>query len=290
MPALALNSLRQRTVNVLTFIKFSHTIFALPFALISMLVAAHGLPNARTVALIFICMVGARTAAMAFNRWADWDFDLRNPRTQNRSGLASRGLALGLCISSLAIFVLATSALNPLCFFLSPVAAAIILGYSFSKRFTTWSHAWLGLSLSVAPMGAWAAVTGKLDSPIPCILAAGVLLWVFGFDLIYATQDIDFDRKARLYSMPAKMGIYRSLALARGLHVFAWLMLGFFGFMAELAWPYWVGWAAAAAALQYEHRLCQGRDLEQINIAFFQANAFVSVVLLLGTALSIIFC
>jgi 4-hydroxybenzoate polyprenyltransferase len=287
MSALALQSFWNRTGNVLTFIKFSHTIFALPFALISMLVAAQGLPSASIVILILLCMVSARTAAMSFNRWIDWDFDRRNPRTQNRFKLASRFTALALCGASLTIFGASAAALNPLCFALSPVATAIILGYSMSKRFTVWSHAWLGVSLAVAPMGAWAAVTGHFDSPIPFVLAAAVMLWVFGFDLIYATQDIQFDREARLHSIPAKRGIWHALGLARILHVAAWLILGAFGLIAGLSVPYWIGWAAVAAALQYEHRICRDHDLEKINIAFFHANAFVSIVLFTGTALSL---
>lgn len=277
----------QRFFNTLEFIKFSHTIFALPFALISMLVAAHGFPSLRTFGLILLCMAAARTAAMAFNRWADWSFDLTNPRTARRSTLATRSTASGLCIFSLLIFFAGSMELNRLCGWLSPVAAVLILGYSLTKRFTSFSHAFLGLALSAAPMGAWAAVRGELYSPVPWCLAAAVWCWVFGFDLIYSTQDIEHDRQSRLFSFPSRFGIESALLLARLLHVLTWIILAAFGLLAALAAPYWISLAVVAGALVHEHRLCRTGRLDKINMAFFQMNALVGAALLAGVGLDV---
>ncbi len=170
-----------------------------------MLVAAHGVPSLRTLLLILWCLVAARTAAMAFNRWADWDYDVFNPRTKRRSTLGTRRGTMVLCGLALVAFVIGCAQLNFLCLVLCPVACAIILGYSLTKRFTAYSHAFLGLALAAAPMGAWAATTGSLATPIPWLLAAAVWCWVFGFDLIYATQDVEFDRQARLHSFRRRM-------------------------------------------------------------------------------------
>jgi 4-hydroxybenzoate polyprenyltransferase len=277
----------QRIANILEFIKFSHTVFALPFALISMLVASHGLPGLRTFLLILVCMASARTAAMAFNRWADWNFDLTNPRTVRRSKLASRPTAAALTIGSLLIFSAGAFTLNPLCGWLSPVAAVLILGYSLTKRFTAFTHAFLGLALAAAPMGAWAAVTGELYSPAPWCLAAAVWCWVFGFDLIYATQDIEHDRRSRLFSFPAQFGIAAALLMARVLHVVTWLILAVFGLLAALSVPYWISLAVVAGALLYEHRLCRTGELDKINVAFFQMNALVGAALLIGVSIAL---
>jgi 4-hydroxybenzoate polyprenyltransferase len=271
--------------DALEFVKFSHTIFALPFALISMLVAARGIPSWKIVGLILLCMISARTAAMCFNRLVDWDYDVENPRTANRSKLARKPVAIGLCLVSIAIFKLSAFFLNPLCAVLSPVAVFLIFFYSFTKRFTALSHAFLGLALSAAPMGAWAAVTGELWSPAPWCLAAAVLCWVFGFDLIYATQDVDFDRKVGLFSFPARYGLPATLQLARVLHGLTWLILLLFGLLAGLKLAYWISLALVAGALVYEHRLSRSGDLQKINVAFFQVNGAVSLLLLLGVSL-----
>lgn len=276
-----------RLANILEFIKFSHTIFALPFALISMLVAAHGLPSLRITLLILACMVCARTAAMAFNRWADWEIDKTNPRTARRSTLVSRSTAAALWILSTTLFVIASVSINSLCGWLSPLAVALVLGYSLTKRFTAFSHSFLGLALGAAPMGAWAAVRGELFSPAPWSLAVGVWLWVFGFDLIYATQDVEHDRQSGLFSFPARYGINAALALATGLHILAWIALAAFGWLAALTGPYWISLAIVAGALVYEHRLSRTGQLDKINLAFFQMNALVGAALLIGTAIDV---
>jgi len=209
----------RRFFQTLELIKISHSVFALPFALSAMLVAAHGVPDAWTLLWILWCLFWARTAAMAFNRWADWDYDVFNPRTKRRSQLGTRQMTLVLCLIALVAFVFGCAMLNYLCLVLCPVACLIFLGYSLTKRFTAYTHAVLGLALASAPMGAWAATTGDLHSPLPWLLAAAVWCWVFGFDLIYATQDVEFDRQARLYSFP---GFFTSL---HGFYF--WLSVGF---------------------------------------------------------------
>jgi len=277
----------QGLFNALEFIKFSHTIFALPFALISMIVAAHGLPSLRTVLLILLCMVAARTAAMAFNRWADWEIDKTNPRTAKRSTLVTRATAAALYSLSTGVFVCAAILINPLCGWLSPLAVLLVLGYSLTKRFTAYTHAFLGLALAAAPMGAWAAVTGDLLTPVPWSLAAVVWFWVFGFDLIYATQDIEHDRRSGLHSFPARYGVNATLAMASLLHILAWIALVVFGWLAAMSVPYWISLAIVAGALVYEHRLSRTGKLDQINVAFFQMNALVGVALFIGTALDV---
>lgn len=273
--------------DALEFIKFSHTIFALPFALVAMLVAAQGLPDVVTVALILVCMVGARTAAMAFNRTVDWEIDQRNPRTAHRSQLASKPVAIALVLIGSAIFVAAAWGLNTLCFVLSPVALLLIFGYSLCKRFTAFSHFFLGLALSAAPMGAWAAVTGSLLDPAPWLLALGVLLWVFGFDLIYALLDADFDRANGLFSFPARFGEAATLRTAPLLHAATLVCLALFGLAAGLGWLYYAGLVLIIPLLVYEHQLAASRDIGAINLAFFNINALVSILLLTTTALDL---
>ena len=272
--------------DALRFIRFSHTIFALPFALGSMAVAAGGFPGWKLCALILLAMVFARTAAMVFNRLADWEIDKRNPRTAARHTLLPRPAAIVLLALSAAAFVLTARFINPLCFRLSPVALAIIFLYSLTKRFTHWSHFFLGLALSVAPVGAWLAVRGHFDLP-PLALALAVLLWVAGFDIIYATQDHEFDRAEGLHSLVVKMGITRSLAVAGALH---WLMLAAlagFGWLASLGRVYFGSLALIAAALVFEQRSARSLDVRGINRAFFQSNAFVSVVFVAAVFLDV---
>jgi len=280
-------SMIRRFLETLELIKFSHSVFALPFALTAMLVAARGVPELWTLGWIIWCLVSARTAAMAFNRWADWDYDAFNPRTKRRSQLGTRGMTLLLCLLALAAFVLGCSQLNYLCLVLCPVACLLVLGYSLTKRFTSYSHAVLGLALASAPMGAWAATTGNLSSLLPWMLATAVWYWVFGFDLIYATQDIEFDRQARLHSFPARYGVKASLRLARVLHFFTWLILLAFGWMAGLSLPYWIAMLLVLICLIAEHVLCRSSDLKRINAAFFEMNALVGLVLIIGVALSL---
>lgn len=267
--------------RLLRFIRFSHTIFALPFALGSMLVAARGWPEGKTVALIVVAMVCARTAAMTFNRLADWHIDQRNPRTIERHTLVSRGAAVGLLVASSTAFIATTAWMNWICFQLSPVALAIVFFYSLTKRFTALSHFFLGLALSVAPVGAWLAVRGSFELP-PLVLALAVLLWVAGFDVIYATQDHEFDRTAGLHSLVVRLGMVRSLWWAQALH---WIMLGalgVFGWSAQLGRPFYASLALIAGALIYEHRSAVRLDVGAVNRAFFASNAFVGVVFVMG--------
>ncbi len=267
--------------RLLRFIRFSHTIFALPFALGSMLVAAHGFPDWKTLALIVLAMVFARTAAMTFNRLADWRIDQRNPRTAERHTLISRGAAILLLVASSAAFVAVTWWINPLCFRLSPVALAIVFFYSLTKRFTSLSHFFLGLALSVSPVGAWLAVRGHFDFP-PLVLALAVLLWVAGFDMIYATQDHEFDRAAGLRSLVVRLGVPRSLRWAQALHWIMLAMLAAFGWSAQLGAAFYSSLLFVAGALIYEHRSAARLDVVAINRAFFASNAFVGVVFVLG--------
>jgi len=273
--------------GTLELIKFSHSVFALPFALSAMLVAAHGVPDLWTLFWILWCLVSARTAAMAFNRWADWDYDTFNPRTKRRSQLGTRRSTMALCILALAAFVFGSAQLNFLTLALCPVACVLILGYSLTKRFTAYTHAVLGLALAAAPMGAWAATTGDLHSPLPWLLAAAVWCWVFGFDLIYATQDVEFDRQARLHSYPARHGVAAALRLALILHFLTWLILLAFGWLALLSLPYWVAMGLIFIALIFEHILSRSSDLARVNVAFFNMNALVGLFLVIGVGISI---
>jgi 4-hydroxybenzoate polyprenyltransferase len=264
----------------LRLIRFSHTIFALPFALGALIVAANGWPSLRILLLVILCMVFARTAAMLFNRLVDWSLDQRNPRTASRHLLISRLSALMLLILSSAAFLLAASAINRLTILLAPVALALIFFYSVTKRFTSSTHFFLGLALAIAPIGAWIAQTGGIDVT-PLVLAAGVICWVAGFDLIYATQDFDFDRREGIRSLVVKMGIARSLRLAQLLHLVTFVALTAFGVLAKLGTIYYCSLPLIAAALVYEHKT-EKRDITGINRAFFQTNAFVSAVFLVA--------
>jgi len=263
--------------RVLTFIRFSHTVFALPFALGSMFVAARGLPALRLCGLVLLAMTAARTAAMAFNRLADWQMDQRNPRTVGRHKLISRSGAVALCAGSAVVFVVAAWAINPLCFALSPVALALVFFYSLTKRFTSLCHFFLGLALAVSPVGAWLAVTGQF-ALAPLVLAAGVVFWVAGFDLIYATQDFEFDRREGVHSLVVRLGIPRSLQVAQGLHAAMVLLLVGFGAAAGLGVIYFGSIVLVLAAFVYEHRVARNLDIIAVNQAFFVSNAFVGLV------------
>jgi 4-hydroxybenzoate polyprenyltransferase len=261
----------------LRLIRFSHTIFALPFALGALVVAANGWPSLRILLLVVICMVFARTAAMLFNRLVDWSLDQRNPRTASRHQLVSKSAAQALLVLSSAGFVLTAAAINQLTFILAPVALAIIFFYSVAKRFTNSTHFFLGLALAIAPVGAWIAQTSSI-ALAPAVLAVGVICWVAGFDLIYATQDYDFDRREGIRSLVVKLGITRSLRLAELLHLGTFAALTGFGLVAKLGWVYYCGMLIVAATLFYEHKTATKLDLAGINRAFFQSNAFVSTV------------
>jgi 4-hydroxybenzoate polyprenyltransferase len=265
----------------LQLIRFSHTIFALPFALGALFVAARGWPSGRTLLLVLACMVLARTAAMLFNRLADWSIDKRNPRTATRHLLVPKPAAWTLLVLTSAGFIATAAAINRLSGLLSPVALAIIFFYSLTKRFTSATHFFLGLALAVAPAGAWIAQTGRLELP-PLVLGFGVICWVAGFDLIYATQDVEFDRREGLRSLVVKLGVARSLRLAQGLHLAMFAALLAFGFVAGLGSIYYLAMPLIAAALVYEHKSTGELDVAAINRAFFQSNAFVSAVFLVA--------
>ena len=268
------------------FIRFSHTIFALPFGLIAMLVAGHGRVPLGVLGWILLCMVAARTAAMCFNRLADWEIDKDNPRTASRHTLLGKSSAWFVFTLSLVVSVVAAWRLNPLCFYLSPVMIVLITFYSLTKRFTAYSHFFLGLALSVAPMGAWAAVRGELWTITPYFLAAAVVCWVFGFDLIYSTLDTDFDRRKGLFSFPSRFGIPASLQLAKVLHSIAGAAFFAFGWLAGLGRFYWAAWLIVLAALIWEHRIANPENPASINAAFFNVNALVSMSLLAGVLLN----
>src|SRR6478735_6353940 len=243
----------------LRLIRFSHTIFALPFALAALVVAANGWPSARILLLVIVCMVFARTAAMLFNRIVDWSLDQRNPRTASRHLLVSKFSAVILLILASAGFLLAACAINRLTCLLAPVAADLIFFYSLTKRFTSATHFFLGLALAIAPVGAWIAQTGQIDLA-PIVLATGVICWVAGFDLIYATQDYDFDRREGIRSLVVKMGITRSLRLAQLLHLLTFITLIAWGFGADLRTLYFWSLPLIAAARVDEYRT-EKRDL-----------------------------
>ena len=269
--------------RVLRFVRFSHTIFAMPFALGAMLVAAHGLPDWRLILLIVAAMVFARTAAMCFNRVVDWELDQKNPRTADRHKLISRPGAIALLVVSSVAFIAVTWWINILCFTLAPLALGIIFFYSLTKRFTSFSHFFLGLALAVSPVGAWLAVRGEFEWP-PLILAAAVLLWVSGFDMIYATLDLEYDRKAGLHSWAVKTGVDGCLRWAQVLHLAMFVVLLLFGWTASLGAAFWWSLVVVAGALFFEHRIAARRDVAAINQAFFQANAVVGFALLGGMA------
>jgi 4-hydroxybenzoate polyprenyltransferase len=250
-------------------IKFSHSVFALPFALASAAMAAGGAVPWRELPWIVVAMVGARSAAMGFNRLADHAIDARNPRTAGRElprGALSRGEVWLFVALSVAALVGAAAMLNPLCLALSPVALAVVLGYSYTKRFTSLSHLVLGLALAIAPVGAWLAVRGAF-APAPLVLGLAVLCWVAGFDTIYSCQDVEFDRREGLWSLPARLGVARALLVARGLHVFAVASLAAVYAVAPLHPLYLAGVAVVALLLAYEHSLVSARDLSRVDAA-----------------------
>jgi 4-hydroxybenzoate polyprenyltransferase len=264
----------------LRLIRFSHTVFALPFALAALVVSANGRPSLKIVLLVLGCMITARTAAMLFNRFVDWEIDQRNPRTQSRHLLATRNIILICLIFSSALFIFLAANINRLTFALSPIALGIIFFYSLTKHLTDATHFFLGLALGIAPVAAWIAQTGRLELP-PIVLALGVACWVSGFDLIYATQDYDFDRHEGLHSLVVRIGLAASLRVAQFLHLLMLLALIAFGITARLGPIYFAAMIPIAAALFYEHRSArQLHDLVAINRAFFNSNAFVSAIFL----------
>ncbi|HEV7474111.1 MAG TPA: UbiA-like polyprenyltransferase [Pyrinomonadaceae bacterium] len=265
-------------------IKIEHTLFALPFAFLGAVLAANGLPSLRQALWITLAMVGARSTAMAFNRIADREYDARNPRTAKRAlpaGLLSVGFVSAFTLVSAALFFVAAAMLNRLTLLLAPVALASVLLYSFAKRWTLLSHLLLGWCLSIAPTGAWIAVRGSLDSPVPLLLSLVVMLWTAGFDVLYACQDFDFDVSAGLHSIPRRFGIARSLLIARLFHLAAFAALLGLYWITQLGVFALAGVVATAALLFYQHRLVKADDLSKLNAAFFTTNAFVSLILFL---------
>ena len=264
----------------LRLIRFSHTIFALPFALAALVVAANGRPSLRILLLVLACMVTARTAAMLFNRLVDWEIDQRNPRTATRHLLATRHVVFTSLVLNSALFVFFAANINRLTFVLSPVALGIIFFYSLTKHFTNATHFFLGFALGIAPVAAWIAQTGRVQLP-PLILAFGVVCWVSGFDLIYATQDYDFDRQEGLHSLVVRLGLAATLRVAQFLHLLMLIALIGFGIVAKLDTVYFALMVPIAATLIYEHRSARALDdVTSINRAFFNSNAFVSAVFL----------
>lgn len=272
------------SIRALRFVRFSHTIFALPFAAGSAIVAAKGLPGLRLATLMLACMVFARTAAMAFNRLADWEIDLRNPRTSARHKLLSKAEATWLFTLSALAFLAASFFINSVCFYLAPAALVAICFYSFTKRFSSFSHFFLGFSLALSPVGAWLAVTGSLAWP-PLILGVGVLFWVAGFDVIYATQDYGFDKEERLHSLVVKLGVERSLRVAIALHVAMLASLCGFVWGQGFGLYYCIGLSFVAVVIIQEHRIALRRDIVSINKAFFQSNALVGSIFFLAVCL-----
>jgi 4-hydroxybenzoate polyprenyltransferase len=273
----------KNTRLTLEMIKIEHTLFALPFAFLGAVLAANGLPSPRQILWIVVAMVGARSAAMAFNRIADRHFDARNPRTATRAlpaGLLSVGFVWAFTLISAAVFLLAAAMLNRLTLLLAPVALVSVMLYSLTKRWTQFSHIVLGWCLSIAPTGAWIAVRGEIGSAIPLLLSLVVLLWTAGFDILYACQDYDFDRHEGLRSIPARVGIAPALWIARALHAGAFLALVWLYVLTGLGPLAFAGVIATGALLVYQHRLVRADDLGRLNAAFFTTNAFVSVILL----------
>jgi len=269
-----------KTRTTLEMIKWEHSIFALPFALTAVLLAANGLPGWRTVAWILAAMVSARSAAMAFNRWADAELDAANPRTSTRAipaGLLSREFVLGFTLLAIAVFLLACAELNRLTLVLSPLVLVVLLGYSYLKRVTRWSHLGLGLALGLAPSAAWIAVRGSLDLRI-LVLTAAVALWAGGFDVLYACQDYEHDRAVGLHSLPQAIGIPAAFWSARAMHLAMLVLLVWFGTLFQFRIAGWLGVGAVGLLLAYEHSLVSPGDLRRLNAAFFTMNGVIAMV------------
>ena len=276
----------------LEMIKFEHTLFALPFALLGAVLAARGWPSGSILGWILLAMVGARSAAMAFNRLVDRQFDAQNPRTRTRAipaGLLRPQFVVIFIVVSAVLFFFAAAMLNDLTLWLSPIALGSVLGYSYTKRFTSLSHLVLGWCLSIAPTGAWIAVRGAIDSPIPLLLSLAVMLWTAGFDILYACQDQSFDVEAGLHSIPQRFGVARALRIARGLHLAMFRVLVVLSWWSELRWMGLFGVGIAGALLIHQHRLVRADDLSRLNAAFFTTNAYVSVILFVTIAADLLF-
>lgn len=265
-------------------IKFEHTLFALPFAFLGAVLAADGLPTLQQIVWITVAMFGARSAAMTFNRIIDKNFDAVNPRTANRelpSGKLSVNFAWMFFAASVLLFLLASFSLNWLTFALSPLALLSVLGYSYAKRFTAFAHLILGWALAISPTAAWIAVRGTLDAPEPLLLSLLVMMWTAGFDVLYACQDFEFDKRAGLHSIPARFGVKNSLWIARTFHLQSFVVLLLLYLVTDLGWLALFGVISVGALMIYQHTLIKADDLSRMNAAFFTTNAFVSVILFL---------
>jgi 4-hydroxybenzoate polyprenyltransferase len=285
--------MKEKFQQYLSLVKFSHSVFALPFALIALFLAEGGLPSLKLFLLVVFAAVAARTAAMGFNRWVDRDIDAANPRTRGReipSGKITPRSALLLVAASSLVFIVAAYGLNPLAFYLSPVVLLVLLGYSLTKRFTWACHLVLGLALGLAPLGAWIAAKGSFEGlSIPLLLAFAVLTWVAGFDVIYSCQDEGFDKGLGLHSIPTRFGIAKALKLSSFLHVVTVVALVFLGFLGGLGWFWGLGVFLTALLLFYEHRLVRPEDLSKVQAAFFTMNGLVSLLLAMLTFLDVLF-
>ncbi len=277
-------------IEFFKMIKLEHSLFALPFAFTGMFIAANGIPSINIIIWVTIAMIGARSAAMGLNRLIDAEIDKENPRTSNRSipkGLITKKKTFTYIIISLLIYFLSTYMLNSLTFILSPIPVLIFILYSYTKRFTNLCHIVLGIALGLAPIGAWIATTGDIQISA-VILGLGVLLWVAGFDILYAIQDIDFDRNQGLYSIPSVMGISGALIIARILHSLSFLLFIILKFTASLGAIYLSGILISGAFMVYEHSLVSKNDLSKLNLAFFNINAYISIIILIFTLTDIL--
>jgi 4-hydroxybenzoate polyprenyltransferase len=275
--------------DLMNLIRFEHTLFALPFAAAGALLGAEGVPTLSQSWWILVCMVTARSAAMAYNRVVDRDIDARNPRTASReipAGKISVKFAYSFTAVMAVLFMFAAWMLNPLAAMLSPVALAIVFGYSHAKRFTASAHVWLGVALAIAPVGAWIAVTGGL-AVAPIVLAIAVVCWLIGFDTLYALQDVDFDRKAGLHSIPVRFGDRGALAIARLSHLAMVIALCCLPLTTHLSWPYWVAVCGVGCLLAYEHIVMDPTDIRKVNLAFFNCNVAISIILMSGIGISL---
>lgn len=275
---------------LLEMIKFKHSVFALPFALMGAFLAGRGIPSLRVFFWVVIAMVGARTAAMTFNRIADYRFDAANPRTKDRAipaGQVSLKESWLLVAAASVLFFFACAMLNPLCLVISPFALALTFFYSLTKRFTWLCHVVLGVALAIAPLGGWAAAAGSLSS-YPWVLSLGVLFWVAGFDIIYASQDAEFDRHAGLHSMPAALGRKNAFQLAIFFHVLAFALFILTGWLQSLNFIYYLGIAVTGTALFYQHLIVNPRDLSRIEMSFFSMNGLIALTLFIAACISLL--
>ncbi|MGR0482117.1 MAG: UbiA-like polyprenyltransferase [Candidatus Electronema sp. V4] len=275
---------------LLEMIKFKHSVFALPFALLGTFLAGRGIPSLRVFFWVILAMIGARTAAMTFNRIADCRFDAANPRTKDRAipaGAVSLKESWLLVATASALFFFACAMLNSLCLHIAPFALGLTFFYSLTKRFTWLCHVVLGVALAISPLGGWAAAAGSL-SGYPWMLSLGVLFWVAGFDIIYASQDAEFDRQAGLHSMPAALGRKNAFRLAILFHILAFLLFTLTGYAQHLNAVYYLGIALTGAALFYQHFIVNPRDLSRIEMSFFSMNGFISLTLFVAACISLL--